>query len=148
MKYLLITIAAVVLVGCGKSQPETPTVKAPGISIHNAAREGNIEAIKQHLAAGTDLNKTKRNVTPLHTAAEYGHKEIVELLITNGANVNAYGLSNGLTPLHVATIRGHNQVAELLITGGANVNAKSDVDKTPLDWAVIKKKTEAANLLR
>ena len=46
MKHLLITtIAAVVLVGCG-----------PSMSIHDAASEGNIEAVKQHLAAGTDVN--------------------------------------------------------------------------------------------
>ena len=66
MKHLLLTtIAAVVLVGCGESQqsapapeakPEPPTAKAPDISIHDAALEGNIEAIKQHLAAGTDVN--------------------------------------------------------------------------------------------
>jgi hypothetical protein len=45
MKHLLITIAAVVLVGCG-----------PSISIHKAAEEGNVEAVKQHLVTGTDVN--------------------------------------------------------------------------------------------
>ena len=44
MKQLLITIAAVVLVGCGESVPD--------ISIHDAAANGNIEAVKQHIAAG------------------------------------------------------------------------------------------------
>jgi len=61
MKQLLITIAAVVLVGCGESQQSTPapepqTAKAPDISIHRAADEGNLEAVKQHLAAGTDVD--------------------------------------------------------------------------------------------
>jgi len=66
MKHLLLTtIAAVVLVGCGESQqsapspeakPEPPTAKAPDISIHDAAKSGNLEAVKQHLAAGTDVN--------------------------------------------------------------------------------------------
>ena len=45
MKQLLITIAAVVLVGCGPSVPD--------ISIHEAAVLRNIEAVNQHLAAGT-----------------------------------------------------------------------------------------------
>lgn len=54
---LLITITAMALVGCGTTQPtEPPTAKAPDISIHKAADDGNIEAIKQHIAAGTDVN--------------------------------------------------------------------------------------------
>ena len=92
MKHLpLTTIAAVVLVGCGDSQPpEPPTAKAPVISIHDAAEDANIEAIKQQLAAGADVNvKDKSGSTPLHLAAEFGHKEVAELLITKGADVNA-----------------------------------------------------------
>ena len=61
---LLTTIAAVALVGCGETQP---TAKAPEISIHEAAGTGNIEAVKQHLAAGTDVNaKDNYKSTPLH----------------------------------------------------------------------------------
>ena len=92
MNHLLITtIAAVVLVGCGESQPpEPPTAKAPDISIISAAIDGNIEAVKQHLAAGTDVNaKDKYGRTPLHAAAVGGSKEVVELLIAKGADVNA-----------------------------------------------------------
>jgi len=83
MKYSLITtIAAVVLVGCGPSVPD--------ISIHKAAKEGNIEAVKQHLAAGTDVNaKNEWGGTPLHFATFGSHKEVVELLIAKGADVNA-----------------------------------------------------------
>ena len=69
MKQLLITIAALVLVGCG------PTV--PDISIHQAAEEGNIEAVKQHLAAGTDPNEINFvKMTPL----DYAKGEVAELL--------------------------------------------------------------------
>ena len=67
MKRLLITIAAVLLLGCGESKqlaptpeskpaepvaeaakPKPPTAKAPDISIHEAARYRVIEAVKQH----------------------------------------------------------------------------------------------------
>ena len=59
-------------------------------SIHDAARAGHIEAVKQHLAAGADVNaKTADGTTPLHNAAVYGHTEVAELLIANGANMNA-----------------------------------------------------------
>ena len=39
--------------------PEPPTAKAPDISIHFAAAEGNIEAVIQHLANGVDVNVKK-----------------------------------------------------------------------------------------
>jgi ankyrin repeat protein len=92
MKHLLLTtIAAVVLVGCGTS--------APDVSIHDAAEEGNIKAVKQHLAAGTDVDaKDMNGETPLNWAAYNGHKEIAELLIANGADVNAAD-KYGETPL-------------------------------------------------
>ena len=72
-----------VLVGCGESQPPEPTTaKVPDISIHKAAEDGNIEAVKQHLAAGADVNaKDGCGWPPLHWPAWKGHKEIVELLI-------------------------------------------------------------------
>ena len=75
MKQLLITIAALVLVGCGNlrnrhlhqrrhqlnqllklQRTEPPTAEAPDIDIHDAAYDGNIEAVKQHLDAGTDVD--------------------------------------------------------------------------------------------
>ena len=91
MEQLLITIAAVVLVGCG-----------PSVDIHEAARTGNIEAVKRHLAAGTDVNaKMEGEVTSLHFSADIGHKEIAKLLIAKGADVNAKDFL-GMTPLDMA----------------------------------------------
>ena len=52
------------------------------------------------------------------------HKEIAELLIANGADVNVKN-DFGPTPLHWAADEGHKEIVELLIANGANVNAKS-----------------------
>jgi len=146
---LLTTIAAVLVVGCATTQsPEPTTAKAPDISINQAIFDGNIEAVKQHLAAGTDVNaKDDNGWTPLHFAVYYGHKEIVELLITKGAEVNAKD-NNGWTPLHLAAENGRKQVAELLIANGADVNAKDNNGWTPLHLAVDGGHTETADLLR
>ena len=122
MKHLLLTtIAAVVLVGCATTEQSEPaTTKAPNNSIHEAAYTGNIEAVKQHLAAGTDVNaKASRGWTPLHSVAT---KEIAELLIANGADVNAKD-NGGITPFHHAVTFPHKEIVELLIANGADVNA-------------------------
>ena len=162
MKHILITIAAVLLVGCGESQqsaplaeakPEPPTAKAPDISIHKAAQVGNIEAVKQHLDAGAEVDaKEIDGLTPLHVAAGSGQKEIAELLIAEGADVNAKDTKFGGTPLYFAANGGHKEIAELLIANGADVNAKSESKnglfkgRTPLDSAEYN--PETADLLR
>ena len=64
---------------------------------------GNIEAVKQHLAAGTDVNGKNEDdygVTPLYYATGGGHKEIAELPIIKGADVNAKD-DDGVTSLLV-----------------------------------------------
>jgi len=114
MKHLLITtIAAVLLVGCATMQsPETPTAKAPDITIHEAAYTGNIEAVKQNLAAGTDVNaKASRGWTPLHSVAT---KKIAELLIDKGADVNAKADEFSYTPLDSAIANERPETANLL----------------------------------
>jgi len=141
---LVSIVAAVVLVGCGESQsPEPPTAEAPDISINKAATFGNIEAVKQHLAAGADVNgKEEWGWTPLHFTTT---KEIAELLIGNGADVNAKN-DGGFTPLHYAASRRDKEIAELLIAKDADVNAKMEDGDTPLDLA--KGHPEIAELLR
>jgi ankyrin repeat protein len=131
MKSTLVSIvAAVLMVGCGESQqsappveakpvepvaeaaiPEPTTAKAPDISIHAAARQGKIEAVKQHLTDGVGVNaKSERGMTPLHSAAREGHKEVIELLIAKGADVNAKD-DDGTTPLDMADDK---EIADLL----------------------------------
>ena len=96
MKQLLITIAAVVVVGCGEPSSEL---------LQQSVTDGNVEAVKQHLADGADVNvkDEARGLTPLHFATQNGQKEIVELLIADGADVNAK-MNNGMTPLDCSAL--------------------------------------------
>ena len=106
MKQLLLTaIAAVLLVGCATTQqPEPTAAKAPDISIHEAAYAGNIEAVKQHLAAGTDVNaKNVKGMTPLAQAAWSSHNELTKLLIAKGADMEAKTIG-GSGPLHFVAV--------------------------------------------
>ena len=79
----------------------------------------------------------------MHSAAYYGHKVVAELLIAQGADVNAKS-DDGWTPLHDAASMGHKEIVELLLAKGANVNAKNNYGNTPLDLA----SGETANFLR
>ena len=97
-------------------KPSKPsTAKVLGISIHDAARTGDNEVVKQHIAAGTDVNaKTALDKwTPLLLAAWYGRKEIADLFIANGADVNAKG-ADGRTPLDWAIKYKRTEIAALL----------------------------------
>jgi ankyrin repeat protein len=168
MKHLLLTtIAAVLLVGCGESQqssppaevkpaepvaeaakPEPPTAKAPDISIHFATAEGNIKAVIRHLANGVDVDvKNDFGFTPLLKAAQFGRREVAELLIAKGADVSVKD-KFGRTPLHCAVDEGHTEIVELLIAKGADVNGKDNGGRTPLDFTVMTKQNEIADLLR
>jgi len=138
---LIAIVAAVLVVGCG-----------PEPSIHEAAEDGDIKRVKQHLVKGVDVNAIfKDSWTPLHMAAEGGHREIVDLLIAKGADINATagaGDGVGWTPLHMAAEEGHKKVVELLILKGADINVKNGDDRTPLDDAIKHKNAETADLLR
>ena len=114
MKSILVSIvAAVVLMGC------------KSISIHQAVFDGNIEALKSQLAAGTDVDVKGgfADGTPLHYAAANGHKEIAELLITKGADVNAKDEDGG-TPLDGAISRNQTEIADLLRKHGGKRSAE------------------------
>jgi hypothetical protein len=103
-----------------QTQPEPPTVKAPDISIHDAAALGNNEAVKQHLTAGTDVNaKDESGWTPLHWAASKVHNKTAKLLIKEGADVNAVN-KDGLSPLDYA----ENETFGFLIDHGAKSGAE------------------------
>jgi cytohesin len=112
----------------------------------DSAKKGDIEGIKQHLAAGGDVSfRNKNGDTMLNYAAYLGHKEIVELLVENGAEVNAKGLADW-TPLHLAAYNNNEQIVQLLIAKGAEMNPYTSpgFGGTPLDVADGK----TADLLR
>jgi len=69
--------------------------------------------------------------TPLHTAAYGGKLNIVALLISRGADVNAVN-AIGAAPLHGAALAGHEAVVKLLLEKGANPNLANQNGYTPL----------------
>jgi ankyrin repeat protein len=71
-------------------------------ALHDAARLGDLDGVKRHIAQGADVNEQDRNgSTPLFIAAIYGHAAVVELLLAHGADVHVKA-RGGATPLYVA----------------------------------------------
>ena len=127
----ILTIAFLAVCGQAAAQSEA---EAPDIDIWTAAAEGNMQAIKQHLAAGSDVNAAEpmSGGTPLMVAALVGHSEAVKLLIENGANVDAVNY-DGATALLTAAFFCRIEAVKLLLDNGADVNARSNRGETALD---------------
>ncbi|BET31382.1 ankyrin repeat domain-containing protein [Wolbachia pipientis] len=69
-----------------------------------------------------------------HCAAEYSHKDVVEVLLRHNAEVNARN-EKGETPLHCTTGYGRKDVIEVLLQHNAEVNARNEKGETPLHHA-------------
>jgi hypothetical protein len=133
MKNVTSCILVIAFLGvCG--QTAQSTAEEQTVDIWTAAATGNIEAIKQHVTAGTDLNakEPQGGSTPLIVAILYGQNEAAKLLIENGANINARN-NDGATALHVAAFFCRTETMELLLNKGAEVNAKNIRAETPLN---------------
>jgi len=94
-------------------------------SIHNAARNGNLNRVRALLNSGANIN-TRDNVgqTALIHAATPGHLEVVRLLLNRGANINTRDDEEGGTALIYAASSGQLPLVKLLLNRGANVNAR------------------------
>ena len=89
--------------------------------LHTAVwSKNNFEVVKVLIDRGADINAYEKSQgkTPLHRVAYYGHTDIAELLILNGAKVNFRNFS-GHTPLTSAETSGHSQMYSLLVRYGA-----------------------------
>jgi len=104
---------------------------APEMDIHVAVVAGNIEAVKQHIAAGTDLNEKDAmgGSSPLITACLFDRKEIAKLLIDAGANIN-FQNNDGSTPLHVAAFFCKPDMVQLLMENNASKTLKNKYNNT------------------
>ncbi|MGB6121019.1 MAG: ankyrin repeat domain-containing protein [Bacteroidota bacterium] len=148
MRTITTTVLALMLfalVGCGNRdesprQPaESQTIgSAPKVDLHSAVVTDDLEAIRQHIEAGSDINvlEPSRASTPLITAAFLGKTEAAKILIDAGADLN-YQNVDGSTALHTAAAFGKTEVAKILIDAGTDLNLQNNEGSTALHTAAF-----------
>jgi len=94
--------------------------------IYDAAGTGDLERVKALLVANVDVNAPRADdgVTALMTASEFGHLDVVRVLLEAKAEVNAK-MNNGGTALILASSYGHLDVVKALLDAKADANAKA-----------------------
>jgi len=108
-----------------------------GSDIHDAIQKGDVTKVKTLISGNKELihEKSDKGQTPLHLAVQNGDQEIVEFLISQGADINARD-SEGNTPLLTALAFKKTDTAKFLISEGADVRIKNAQEMAPLILAL------------
>jgi len=138
---ILLSILLLALVGCGgqdesaEQAAESQTaITAPSMGLHTAVVMADLDVIRQHIEAGSDLNvlEPTRASTPLITAAALGKTEAAILLIDAGADLN-YQNNDGSTALHTAAFFCREEIVAALLAKGADKTPRNNTGKTALE---------------
>ena len=107
-------------------------VDKPKMNIQTAVLSGNLKIVKQHIAAGTDINQidAMSGSTPLMSAATFNKIEIAKELIIAKADLTLKN-NDGGTALHSAAFFCRVEIVQLLIDAKADKTTKNNFGATP-----------------
>jgi ankyrin repeat protein len=125
------------VISCGQRQStenKNSTAKAPAVDIHTAIVTGNKEALKQHIAAGSNLNEKDPygGSSPLITASVFGKTEEAKMLIDAGADIN-FQNNDGSTALHTAAFFCRPEIVKMLLAKHADKTIKNRFGAMPYE---------------
>jgi ankyrin repeat protein len=105
--------------------------------IFKTAAEGNLAKVKELVEKNPELVKAKdkESETPLHKAAAQGHMDVVNYLISKGADIDARNNANQNPLLHAAYY-GKTEVVKFLLDKGADFKTPDIYGRTILHYPV------------
>lgn len=111
-----------------------------GVSlIGYAIAQNNMDLLQILIENGANVNYTGGDSwakTPLQTASRLGLDNVVRILLTRNADINAVDM-NGNTALHTAALNSQLSVVKLLLEKNPNLDIQNKVGNTALHLAVI-----------
>lgn len=127
-------IVILLTTACAQSGNKTTAksgVDTPEMDIQTAILSGNLDAVKQHIEAGTDINGKDplSGSTPLISAASFNKIEIAKTLIDAGADL-AVKNNDGSTALHAAAFFCRVEIVQLLIDARADKTLRNNFGAT------------------
>jgi hypothetical protein len=117
-----------------ESSTSQSKVKAPSVDIHTAVLTNNMDVLKQHIAAGSNLNEKDPygGSSPLITAALFDKPEMAKALIDAGADLNLQN-NDGSTALITASFFCRPAIVKMLLEKKADKMIKNKYGSTAYD---------------
>ena len=149
---LFFMLVLLLVASCKNSEPANSLIQqSPQSSLWDAAMSGDVAALSTAIEEGADVNALDVRENPngrraLNWAASYNHVDAIQILLANGAEINAVNRT-GFTPLHHAAEESSPDAARVLIEAGADVNLPNNAGETPLERARREGHKEVASLL-
>ena len=114
------------------------TQNKPSVNIHTAVLSGNLEVVKQHIEAGTNINEKEAmsGSTPLISAATFNKPEIAKALINANANLSIKN-NDGSTALHSAAFFGRIEIVQMLIDAKSDKTIRNNFGATPRETVMV-----------
>lgn len=147
LRFLSLTVTVfIVSQTVSQAAPVTPT---PGISILEVqalsladqklltgSLTGDVEAVVAALDEGARLESrdVRLDLTPLMLSIYRDHAEVLKVLVSKGANLNARN-PRGQTPLMMLASGGQLDLVSYLLQSGAEIDARDELGNTALLWA-------------
>jgi len=108
-------------------------------------KNGDLDQVREIVETrGVNVNQDVDGRPLLLYAADYGQQEVIEYLISKGADVNAFD-KHGISALLAAIWEGHTDCVKLLLKKGASRDGKTPDGTSYIDAA---EKDEIRALLR